>query len=335
MKKVIKGTNLETMGTDTLLLDPVIIPESYDVPTTAAVHKCVSKQSSNFAPDYAKQVYTKNSYVMHDGILYTNPNAIETAEDWNPAHWTQTTVAEMFACMDKIPNMTLRFMFSDSSYNPQEAGVGTSGTWKKKLDTNYNVWDWTNNNADWSYAFQDAFKDAGNDVSIIEAGNTSAFTNMLRLFSGCTSLKSVCLFDTSSVTSMVSAFNGASGIENVPLFNTENVSAMNSMFANCSSLVKIPQLNTSKATSFTSFAQQCTSLKEVPLLDTSKASNVGNMFFGCVNVESGAFDLYTQMSGQTNPPSSYAGCFTNCGRDTVTGAAELAQIPSSWGGTGE
>jgi hypothetical protein len=26
--------------------------------------------------------------------------------------------------------------------------------------------------------------------------------------------------------------------------------------------------------------------------------------------------------------------FAWCGRDTITGAAELAQIPSSWGGTG-
>lgn len=25
--------------------------------------------------------------------------------------------------------------------------------------------------------------------------------------------------------------------------------------------------------------------------------------------------------------------FYDCGRDTVTGAAELAQIPSDWGGT--
>jgi hypothetical protein len=32
---------------------------------------------------------------MHDGVLYTNENTIGTAEDWNPEHWTRTTVAEM------------------------------------------------------------------------------------------------------------------------------------------------------------------------------------------------------------------------------------------------
>lgn len=57
----------------------------------------VTQQSSNIAPNYVKQTYPANSYVMHGGVLYTNENAIETAEDWNPAHWTQTTVAAMIA----------------------------------------------------------------------------------------------------------------------------------------------------------------------------------------------------------------------------------------------
>ena len=55
------------------------------------------QQSSNIAPNYTKKTYEANSYVMQYGVLYTNTNAIETAEDWNPAHWTQTTVAEMMA----------------------------------------------------------------------------------------------------------------------------------------------------------------------------------------------------------------------------------------------
>lgn len=65
--------------------------------TSGGVAESVAQQSSNLAPDYTKKTYEANSYVMHDGVLYTNPNAIGTAEDWNPAHWTQTTVAEMMA----------------------------------------------------------------------------------------------------------------------------------------------------------------------------------------------------------------------------------------------
>lgn len=57
----------------------------------------ITNTNSSIAPDYTKTTYKANSYVMHGGILYTNPNAIGTAEDWNPAHWAQTTVAEMMA----------------------------------------------------------------------------------------------------------------------------------------------------------------------------------------------------------------------------------------------
>jgi len=55
-----------------------------------------------------------------------------------------------------------------------------------------------------------------------------------------------------------------------------------------------------------------------------------SMFYNCYKVESGALALYQQASTQATPPSSHSGTFSNCGRDTVTGAAELAQIPSNW-----
>jgi len=57
-----------------------------------------------------------------------------------------------------------------------------------------------------------------------------------------------------------------------------------------------------------------------------------DMFMNCYKVESGALALYQQARSQANPPSTHNHAFANCGRDTVTGAAELAQIPVSWGG---
>jgi len=54
------------------------------------------------------------------------------------------------------------------------------------------------------------------------------------------------------------------------------------------------------------------------------------MFSGCYKVESGALALYQQASSQATPPSTHNSAFYKCGRDTVTGAAELAQIPSDW-----
>lgn len=73
-------------------------------------------------------------------------------------------------------------------------------------------------------------------------------------------------------------------------------------------------------------------LPEIPLFDTAELGNANKMFDACYAVESGALALYQQMSSQENVPS-HTGTFTNCGRDTVTGAAELAQIPTDWGGT--
>ena len=67
------------------------------------------------------------------------------------------------------------------------------------------------------------------------------------------------------------------------------------------------------------------------LIDVTK---IDSMFMNCNYVESGALALYQQESGRSNPPTSHSGTFTWCGKNTTSGAAELAQIPESWGGTG-
>lgn len=206
---------------------------------------------------------------------------------------------------------TLRFEFSDQSYSPVTAGVGSSGTWKRFEFMPGNVWDWTKSNASWLGAFNNAFKDSSNVVDIIAAGDTSTVNHMGLLFASCSSLRSICLFDMSFV---VQAY---------------------SMFYGCNSLEIIPDFNTLVVTNLSGFASNARSIKRVPSLKTDRVYYAGDMFRNCVNVESGALDLYKQMSTQATPPSSFSGCFSNCGRDTTTGAAELAQIPTSWGGTKE
>ena len=86
--------------------------------TSGGVAGSVSQQSSNIAPNYTKKTYEANSYVMQDGVLYTNPNAIGTAEDWNPAHWTQTTVAETIAGDSGYKQVNLTFATSDTKTIP-------------------------------------------------------------------------------------------------------------------------------------------------------------------------------------------------------------------------
>lgn len=160
----------------------------------------------------------------------------------------------------------------------------------------------------------------------------------------------------SSLTSLLKFFASASGVSKV-IINGWNPSGVDCtrMFYNCSvtevifpdnakvtnawhmfnssSIMNAPDLDLSSCTVSDSMFSNCTALQSVPLYATDSITNCSSMFNGCTAVESGALALYQQMSTQATPPTSYSGCFTNCGSDTVTGAAELAQIPTSWGGT--
>lgn len=182
--------------------------------------------------------------------------------------------------------------------------------------------------------------------------------NTTSMFRGCSSLTTVPLFDLSTVTNAASMFEACIGLTTIPQFDLSSASNLNMMFYNCTSLATVPLIDTSSATSMskmfygcsalTSVAQlntstvenfqemfyDCTALTAVPLFNTSSATNVSYMLSGCTEVASGTLSLYQQMSSQSTPPSNYTNCFRNCGSNTVTGAAELAQIPSSWGGTG-
>ena len=184
--------------------------------------------------------------------------------------------------------------------------------------------------------------------------DTSKVWNMISMFGYCEHLTTVPLFDTSNVTTMSGMFFRCTRLTTVPLFNTSKVTAMNDMFRNCSSLTTVPLFNTSNVTNMADMFNSCSTLQSVPLFDTSNVTTMSGMFFRCtsltsiplfntskvtdmnntfgqtLNVEGGALALYQQASTQTNPPSSHSQTFYNCGSNTQTGAAELAQIPNDW-----
>ncbi len=147
-----------------------------------------------------------------------------------------------------------------------------------------------------------------NSTNIVEVlgGNTTGITDMQYMLYGCSSLTTVSLFDTSSVMFTNHMFMECISLLTIPLFDTSNVSNMYGMFASCSSLTSIPLFNTSKVT------------------------DISHAFNNCLNVQSGALALYQQASSQTNPPSNHSHTFYRCGENTLTGSAELAQIPSDW-----
>jgi len=101
-----------------------------------------------------------------------------------------------------------------------------------------------------------------------------------------------------------------------------------------SNIVEVLGANTTGITNMDSMFRACTSLTSIPLFDTSKVTNMDYTFERCLKVQSGALALYQHASTQAIPPTNHTDTFSDCGSDTTTGAEELAQIPSSWGGTG-
>lgn len=216
---------------------------------------------------------------------------------------------EMFLVNLPCADNTLRFEFSKMDYDPAVAGVGSSGTWKKVNAKFHNVWDWTRNNAYWGTVFKNAFTSSDNFVSVIACGTLSTPTAMYQTFIGCTSLKYVCSLPSTNITNFESAFSGCTSLETIEIFDTTAAVTIRSCFYNCSSLKKLPLLSSAP-----------------------NMTKVSGAFNGCVNVESGALHNYNTLSVIAGI-DSYANTFKDCGKNTTTGAAELAQIPASWGGT--
>ena len=157
-------------------------------------------------------------------------------------------------------------------------------------------------------------------------------TDASSAFSNCSSLTSVSISNTGSLSNCQYMFSGCTSLLQAPDISLANAASCAHMFSGCRSMTTAQAYDSDKATDLSYMFEGCSSLTAVPLIKTASATNVTDMFRLCTHVESGALALYNQMSSQTNPPVSHSRCFKNCGSITITGAQELAQIPTSWGG---
>lgn len=161
---------------------------------------------------------------------------------------------------------------------------------------------------------------------------TSTVTNMKSMFAY-TGVRTVPTYRTAAVTDMSTMFSGCSSLQSCPDFDTSMVVTMQGMFYHAGSLVSAPQFNTRRVTNMSQMFDTCSSLTAVPQYDLRSIEYLDTTFLDCVNVAGGALDFYTAAHAIL-PRPSHTSTFYNCGSNTTTGAAELAQIPSSWGGTG-
>lgn len=168
-----------------------------------------------------------------------------------------------------------------------------------------NIWDVTRALDENGFPYWDALFRTDLDLVAVLGANSSGITRMNMLFAYCSNLRSVEFFDTSMCTEMYLMFE-LTKIQEAPAFNTSSAEDMHGMF------------------------YLCKSLKHVPLYSTASCYDMSDMFAFCWNVEGGALALYTQASSQAVPPTYYVAAFYQCGKDTETGAAELAQIPYEW-----
>lgn len=79
--------------------------------------------------------------------------------------------------------------------------------------------------------------------------------------------------------------------------------------------------------------QGCSGLTEFSTIQCSNVQNVGGMFQYCTEVTEGALAQYTWFINHNTNITNHSSTFADCGSNTQTGAAELAQIPVGWGGT--
>lgn len=161
--------------------------------------------------------------------------------------------------------------------------------------------------------------------------DTSLVTNMNNMFQNCYQLQELPMLDTSRVEQLAFFMYACRSVQQLPALDLSHVLYPDVAFHGCSALTSLPQFDLSSCTSFQDMFSGCSSLTSIPaftLPSTLQNRVCTAMFEECRSVESGAMALYNRL----NPlrPKYYGRTFRNCGVNTTTGAAELAQIPSSW-----
>lgn len=113
----------------------------------------------------------------------------------------------------------------------------------------------------------------------------NTITGLNSCFDSCGNLTEVeGITNTSQVTNVSGMFSYCSKMTTVPLFDTSNVTNFFQMFQVCSELVSVPQYDTSKGTDLSRMFYSCKKLETVPILDFSSATNLANMFNDCMKL---------------------------------------------------
>ena len=165
--------------------------------------------------------------------------------------------------------------------------------------------------------------------------NTSSVTTMFQMFFDCRSIQSVPLFNTVSVTNMTDMFNSCSSLQSVPLFNTSSVTNMAVMFAGCQSLNSIPALSTSSITTSSgtdfgvNFASACNSLNRCEMVFARTVS-----FQNCQLSRDAIVEIFNNLVDRTLTTSATITITGNWGASALTAGERAIATAKNWTITG-
>lgn len=225
--------------------------------------------------------------------------------------------------IEPIPAKAIRIRTSDGQ-SPVKATYTRYDRYEK-VDGYDDVYDVFTDYSSWDYILAGC-----SNLQEVLGSNPTGITSCYAPF-GNSSLVTVTSFDIGTVAAQ-RIFDQCSNLISVALFDTSSITDGASMFDTCTSLISVPLFDFSNVTNTQNMFRDCAALSYIPAFVLSSVSNCRDMFNGCRNVQSGALAVYNQLVETVTTPFMYAGTFKNCGIDTVTGAAELAQIPQDWGG---
>lgn len=244
--------------------------------------------------------------------------------------------------VDLIPAWTLRLLFEDGV----TPSISTGTLYQRSSGTNNNVWDWTNTSPVWQYCLQ-------NQTSlkaVIGAGDLSGVRFMDRCFDHCYNMRDADFRNTDSSISTTgveqfgNTFDFCTSLETVQGISFASCHYTYYMFNDCYWLGQLGSVgqnfDLTCVWGMNGMFRNCFYMQHLPQFTFNTTGQAGyggmrcdNMFENCYKIEFGALDLYNTMSAI--PGFTYhTDTFKNCGRDTTVGAAELQQIPASWGGLG-
>lgn len=144
--------------------------------------------------------------------------------------------------------------------------------------------------------------------SIVNA-NWNEVYNIQAMFSGCSNLRTVPSLNIvgENVNDTSSMFSYCSSLTSVALFDTSNCINMRQMFSYCQNLISIPAFNTSSAIDMNGLFYFCMALTTIPQLDTSSVTEMGDMFYGCNSLSNESLNNILAMCVSA---SSYTGTKT-------------------------